>query len=277
MSEENKQETSNTDLEGTPASSENDGQVVDKSGQDDQPEMVTIQIPKDWKYNGDRQNAPEPLQPYIKDLDRYVQGKQQELADVKKNMQELEQKLSAPQVNQLKDLASGEQQTATEDTIYTQDEADAIALGDLSVLDKVVRRAAESTVTKVLSEKEKQAKVNSQMAQKLDEDLNTFMKVNPEFKQLLDSPIGEHMIEAARKGLPLEEIYSKAQEVKSYVIQQQEEAAKAKLKHKANGSTVKSTTTGTPDIVWVENDQEARRMSLELAFKNDPRQVKIKK
>lgn len=218
-----------------------------------------------WEYNGNREAVPDQFKKYASGFDRYLSKKDQALAEAKKQIAEYESKLKS--INP----PSKSTDKVEETSLVTQDEIDAIALGDGKTLETVIERAVskrlEASVGPIaMKQKELEAA----------ETIKSFSDIHPDFQELLDSPAGEFMIDAACRGANLEQIYKTATEAKTYFMQQADTKRKADFEAKKAGSVVGKSITGKSDIVYAENEDQAKRLALELGMKGDNRQVHIK-
>lgn len=276
------QETSNLETnEATPDNNtETNDSTTPETGKENQPKTVTVEIPENWEYNGDRKSVPKPLEKYVKNLDRYVSQKDQTLAETKKRLEEVESVINSDSFKQYQEYVKNSSQQKQNEPLFTQDEMDAISLGDANTFQKVLDRAVERKLeldpnrssleqtVRSLSERDKLIQTKEQ--------IQSFSQEHPDFKEMVESPIGDYMIAAAKQGIGLEQIYENAKAIESYMNERVEKTRKANLEAKAKGSSVKSTVTGTTDVVWADNDNDARRLAIELQLKGDPRQVRIK-
>jgi len=155
--------------------------------------------------------------------------------------------------------------------LVTQDEIDAISMGDGKTLQSVIERAVnkrlEATVTPI---------VQQQKEIEAAKTIESFKAVHPDFQELLDSPAGEFMISAASRGASLEQIYKTATDAKAYFQQKGDEQRKADLEAKKAGSTVGRSIAGSPDVVYAETEDQAKRLAIEMTLKGDKRHVRVK-
>ena len=262
MSEE---QTQNTESAASEASSQEASSEVTSAAETNDTTTNTEQVTAKetqpaWEYKGDRKSVPKEFQSYAKGFDRYVSQKDQALAEANRKIQEYESK-----------LASSKQPEKVQEAAVSQDEMDAIALGDSktleSVLDRLVEKRFEAKVTPI-EKKQKELEAH--------ESIKSFSSAHPDFQELLDSPAGEFMVDAARRGASLEQIYQIASDARDHFTQKAEEKRQANLQAKKAGSVTGKSITGTPDVVYVENADEQRRKALELTMKGDKRQVHIR-
>ncbi len=84
------------------------------------------------------------------------------------------------------------------------------------------------------------------------------------------------MLDAAKRGADLETIYKTASEARQYFQQQGESKRKADIEAKRAGSVVKNTVTGTPDVVYADTEDQAKRLAIEMTIKGDKRMVAVR-
>lgn len=219
-----------------------------------------------WEYDGNREKVPEPFKKYATAFDRYVSKKDQALAEANKRIADYEQKLKAVPASKT------ETESAPRESIVTQEELDAMLLGDAKTLEKVIERTVqkrlEASVSPIaMKQKELEAA----------ETIKSFTEIHPDFSELLESPAGEFMIDAARRGASLEQIYDTAKKAEAFFNQKAEAARQATREMKKNGSVAGRTVTGTPDIVYADSEDQAKRLAIELTLKGDKRLVQVKK
>ncbi len=242
------------------------------------PDTATTKTEDNWEYNGDRNAVPEPFKKYVAALDRYVSKKDQSRIELEKKIKEYETKINS--------TATPKQDTTGTPTrqapLVTQEEAEAIMLGDATTLEKVIERGVKTQLESNISPKE--AAINEKFAA-LDmkqkeieaaEVIKSFTAINPDFTELVNSPVGEYMVEAARKGIGLEDIYKNAKAIEAHFIGVAESRRKAELEKKKNGTVVGKSIPGTPDIVYANDENHAKRLAIELQLKGDKRHVRIK-
>ncbi len=269
------QETSN--LEAAPAQ---DTTVTSEATPDtSKPEGATAKPEDTWEYTGDRNSVPENMKKYVAALDRYVSKKDQSRIELEKKVKEYEQKLSSFQAP--KESVTGTQPQVTEPQV-TQAEAEAIMLGDANTLQKVIQRETKRALEADISPKE--AAINQkltamEMKQKeIDaaEMIQSFAELHPDFWELHDNGFGDYMMMQAKNGVPLEKIYENVSGVKSKLETHIDTKRKADLEKKKAGSVVGKSIPGTPDVVYAENEAQAKKLAIELTLKGDKRHVRIK-
>lgn len=259
------QETSNTNLEATPAQPSNEAQKA---------EGQTTSIPESWEYNGDRSAVPEPFKNYAKGFDRAWNKRVQALAErdqKAREYEEFQQSEDWKTFQEFKKSGANKQPSQQQTSLISQDEIDAIALGDGKTLESVIERAVskrlESSVNPI---------VQKQKALETAEYISEFTNLHPDFKEMLDSPAGEFMIHAAKTGASLEQIYETGMKARDYYFQQFESKKKADFEAKKNGSVVSKSIPGTPDVVYVDDENAAKRTAIEMTLRGDNRLVQVK-
>lgn len=274
------QETSQISKEVTPAqetTTKTEGTAATESGKTETPKEEA------WEYNGDRQAVPKEFQKYATGFDRYVSKKDQAHAEALKKYQDIEKQLNSEEFKAWQATRQNTGKTPnTPQPLVTQDEMDAIALGDTKTLEDVINRGIqkglETNVKPQIEElqKEREANVRAKKERDAAEYISDFTNIHPDFKDLLESPAGEFMIEAARRGQDLESIYQSAKKAEEFFIQKEEKRRAADREAKKAGSVVGKSISGTPDVVFAENETEAKRLAISMTLKGDKRQVQIK-
>lgn len=280
---ETQQETSTTS-EATPIETTTDTTSTAKEATDTTTTQSTQEAPENWEYNGDRKTIPKQFANYAKGFDRAWSKKSQTLTELSQKAREYEEFKTSQEFQTFQKLkAEGKIPTGNqEQSVITQDELDAISLGDAKTLESVIERKArqmlETTVNPQLAEfkKEKEQMAIKQRESAATEHIDSFSKQNPDFKELLESPVGEFMIDAARRGLPIDQIYETAKEAETFFAQRSEVKRKADLQKKKDGTVVGKSIPGTPDIVYADDENSAKRLAIELTLKGDKRHVRIK-
>lgn len=241
-------------------------------------EKTTSTEQENWEYTGDRNSVPDSMKKYVAALDRYVSKKDQSRIELEKKVKEYETK-----------LASFKEPTKTDDIgvrppegpQVTQEEAEAIMLGDAKTLQKVIQREAQRTLEANLSPKE--AAINQKLSamefkqREIDaaEMISGFAEINPDFWELY-STYEDYCITAARNGKSLEDIYKGVKAFEEKATQRLEAKRKTDLEKKKNGTVVGKSITGTSDIIYADNEAQAKRLAIELTLKGDKRHVRIK-
>lgn len=280
MSEETQvsQETSNS--EATPALEATSTESTSQPTESGKPEKATTEQTDGWEYNGDRNAVPEPFKKYVAGLDRYVSKKDQARAELEKQVKNYESKLASFNSTDVKPSNTGA--APVESLSVTQEESEAIMLGDATVLQKVIQREVQRHLKADVDPKT--TEIREQLSQltlkqkEIDaaETIKAFTDINPDFDELLKSPVGDYMVNAARNGMDLETIYKNAKAVESHFANAAEARRKSDMEKKKNGSVVGKSVTGDPAILYAENEEQAKRLAIELTLKGDKRQVQIK-
>jgi hypothetical protein len=287
MADENMTQTGNTGTapaatDATPAQS---GTTDTKTTE----QSTTGGISKDWVYNGDRKSVPDPFKNYVSGIDRYWTQKSQAFADYEKKAKEYDSFVGSEDFKTFQQFKAGrmnptgqtDQRQDQSSVQVTQDEMDAIMLGDPNALRSVVERQAKA----ILADKEKefnavlQSKVEplARRQKEIDasEMVKQFSELHPDFWELYENGHGEFMLSSLRSGTSLEDAYNKVKAYEANIAARVEEKQKKIIEEKKRGSVTNGTTTGIPDVVYATDERHARRLAIELALKNDPRRVQI--
>lgn len=284
MSDENTQaaqETSN--LEAAPAQ-DTTAQPTNETQSAEGSKSETTTTETAWEYNGDRKSVPKEFQNYVKGVDRYWSKKSQTLAELGQKAREYEEFKNSPEYKAFQQFKENPSAPGKQDNqpLVTQDEIDAIALGDAATLEKVIERKAkhllETTVNPKLEAFSKKEQEFTLKQKEIDaaETISSFAQLNPDFNELLESPVGEFMIDAARRGMGIEDIYKSAKAAEDYFSQKVEIKKKADFEKKKNGSVVGKSIPGTPDKVYADDEASAKRLAIELTLRGDKRQVAVR-
>ena len=271
------QETSN--LEAAPAQDTTNNQTTtSQPATTSEPAKATGGEQENWEYTGDRNNVPDSMKKYVAGLDRYVSKKDQSRIELEKKVKEYENKLTSFQESN-KTNNTGVQ--PPQEPQVTQEEAEAIMLGDAKTLQKVIQREAKRTLEADISPKE--AAINQKLIametrqNEIDaaEMIKGFAEVNPDFWELYDT-YEDYCVTAAKTGKPLEDIYKSVKFFDEKVSQRLETKRKADIEKKKNGTVVGKSIPGTPDVLYADNENQAKRLAIELTLKGDKRHVRIK-
>ncbi len=280
MDQEIQQQQETSNLEAAPAQDTTTTDTTTTQTTDtSKPDTATTKTEDNWEYTGDRNSVPEPMKKYVAALDRYVSKKDQSRAELEKKIKEYEAKISS--------FSAPKQDTTGTPThkapLVTQEEAEAIMLGDATTLEKVIERGVKTQLETNINPKE--AAINEKFAALETKEkeavaadvIKSFTEINPDFTELINSPVGEFMVDAARKGMPLEEIYKTAKTIEAHFAGVAETRRKAELEKKKNGTVVGKSIPGTPDYVIARDENHAKRLAIELTLKGDKRHVRIEK
>lgn len=238
-------------------------------------------VPENWEYNGDRKAVPKPFENYVKGLDRYVTKKDQALAEAKKKAEEYDKLVNS-------DAYKGYQQSLartqpnptgipTDDV--TQEELDAIMAGDGKTLREVIRREAKRTLENDYKSEIERVKSVELKQKELEtaEMIKSFSELHPTFNQYLeDDAYYEFMLASIQRGKSLDDVHAAIERLETRASAKAEASYKEMIEKKKAGSVVAKSTTGTPDVVYADDENHAKRLAVELALKNDPRQVHIR-
>lgn len=270
-----------TNSEVTPAQETPTNVETTQSPDTSKPEGATAKTEETWEYNGDRNAVPDPFKKYVSALDRYVSKKDQARVELERKVKEYEAKLASTQRNDTPQASNTGTSTPQAPQV-TQEEAEAIMLGDAKTLQSVIQREAKHLLEANVNPKE--AVINQKLSamelrqKEIDaaETISAFTSMNPDFTDLINSPVGQYMVDAARQGMDIETIYKNARQIKDHFIGVAETQRKADLEKKRNGSVVGKSISGDPAVVYADDEDQAKRLAIELTLKGDNRQVQVK-
>jgi hypothetical protein len=236
------------------------------------------QIPEGYEYNGDRSSVPEPLKKFVAGIDRYMTKKSQAFADLEKKAREHESLMTSEDWKQYQQFKAGAATAANPTTTVsdevTEAELDAIAAGDRSVLQQVIDRRVKAAIEPV--QKTATEAATKQKELETAEMIKAFADVHTDFWNLFEA-YEPYMVDALKSGRSLETVHSSFKELETKADARADARYKAAIEAKKAGSTVGSTPPGTPDVVYAENENEAKRLAIQMTLKGDKRQVAIKK
>lgn len=244
----------------------------------------TSDVSKDWVYNGDRKSVPDPFKNYVAGIDRYWTQKSQAFAEYEKKAKEYDGFVSSDDYKAFQQFKAGNQKptgqnitTQHDELSVSNDEMEAIMLGDANALKNVVVRQAKALLAE--KEKEFQDKLEplAQKQKEIDasEMVKQFSTLHPDFWELYEGGHNDFILASLRSGMPLEEAYKRVKDYEAKIEGRVEAKYKKVIEDKKKGTTNSGTTTGTPDVVFATDETHARRLAIELAIKNDPRKVQI--
>ncbi len=282
---ESKTQTQEISQEVTPAQETTTSTTeTTQSTQQGKPEEVTTKV-EEWEYDGNRSAVPEPFKKYAQGFDRYVSKKDQAAAEFKKKAEEYDKVLSSNEFKEYQQFianrpknAGSEEQRPT----VTQEEIDAITLGDAKTLEKVIERKAKELLDTNIGPKEQEMRQQLAaltMKQKQIENaemIQSFAEVNKDFWDLYDSGLEDYIVTSIKSGRSLEETYKAAKTIESKMIEKVENKRQNDMKMKKDGTVVGKSIPGTPDVVFADNEDHAKRLAIELTLKGDKRHVRIK-
>lgn len=238
--------------------------------------------PESWEYDGNRSKVPEPFKKYAQGFDRYVSKKDQAAAEYRKKAEEYEKIVNSEAYQQF--IAKNPTNTGSKEQAptVTQEEIDAITLGDAKTLESVIERKAKQLLETNLGPKEQEMRKQLDaltMKQKQIESaemIQSFAEVNKDFWELYDSGFEEYIVTSVKSGKSLEDTYKAAKLIESKMSERLEAQRKAEFEKKKAGSVVGKSIPGTPDVVFADNEDHAKRLAIELTMKGDKRHVRIK-
>ncbi len=241
---------------------------------------------ENWDYNGDRKAVPKQFEKYVKGLDRYVSTKDQAIAEARKKADEYDKFVNSDSYKQYQQFIGSKGNTGSQvpnAPLVTQDEVDAIALGDAKTLEAVIERKAKQLLETTLGPKEQEINKKLEgftMKQKELESaemIQAFAQVNPDFWELYDAGFEEYIVTSIRGGRSLEDTYKSVKAIEEKQMERIDNKRKADFEKKKNGTVVGKSIPGTPDVVFADDENQAKRLAIELTLKGDKRQVQIKK
>ncbi len=260
---------------------------VPQSTQAAKPEATVTSESENWEYTGDRKAVPSEFEKYVKGLDRYVSKKDQAAAELRKKAEEYEHFVNSDSYKQYQQFIAqqpkntGSQAQPQAPTI-TPEEHDAILMGDANTLNKVIERQAKKIIEESVGP---QAAVINQKFQAIEqkerqiesaEMIQSFAEVHPDFWDLYDNGLEEYVIQSVKSGRSLEDTYKAAKQIEDKMTERLETKRKADIEKKKAGSVVGKSIPGTPDVVYADNEDQAKRLAIELTLKGDKRHVRIK-
>jgi len=240
---------------------------------------------ENWEYKGDRKEVPKNFEKYVKGLDRYVSQKDQATAEMRKKAEEYDKFVSSEDFKTFKQFIANPKNTGSKEPsapTVTQEEIDAITLGDAKTLEKVIERKAKELLDTNIGPKENEMRQQLQvltMKQKQIENaemIQSFAEVNTDFWGLYDSGFEDYIVNSIKSGKSLEETYKAAKNIESKLSEKFEGQRKADFEKKKAGTVAGKSIPGTPDIVYADNEDHAKRLAIELTLKGDNRHVRIK-
>lgn len=239
-------------------------------------------VPENWVYNGDRTSVPKQFENYVKGFDRYWTQKSQALSEYEKKAREYDQLVSSDAYKTFQQSFANEKSLSTNaapaQPMASQDELDAIMAGDGKTLSSVIERAVEAKLA--VKEQEYNAKLEpiatNQKRLETAEMIKSFADIHPDFWELYDSGYENYLLSAVREGKGLDGAYQEIKQIEAKTEARLEAKRKKMIEEKKNGTVVSSTVTGTPDVVYAENEDQAKRLAIQLTLKGDPRTVAIR-
>ncbi len=239
-------------------------------------------VPENWVYNGDRTSVPKQFENYVKGFDRYWTSKSQALSEYEKKAKEYDQLVNSDAYKTFQQKFANEKPQTTiaapNQPLATQDELDAIMAGDGSTLASVIQRAVDSKLA--IKEQEYNAKLEpiatNQKRLETAEMIKSFADIHPDFWELYDNGYENYLLTAVREGKGLDGAYQEIKQIEAKTEARLEAKRKKMIEEKKNGTVVSSTVTGTPDVVYADDEDHAKRLAIQLTLKGDPRTVAIR-
>ncbi len=249
-------------------------------------DQTATPAPETWEYKGDRKDVPDTFKKYVEGLDRYVSKKDQATAELRKKAEEFESFRNSEDYKAYQQfIAKKPTSTGTSEPqkpTITQEEIDAISLGDGKTLEAVIERKAKELLKSELGPKE--AEINQKFAAmdlkerqiQSAEMIQSFAEVHPDFWELYDNGLEEYIVGAIKSGLSLEATYAKAKFIESKMEERAETKRKADFEKKKAGTVAGKSIPGSPDVVYADSEDHAKRLAIELTLKGDKRHVRIR-
>lgn len=239
-------------------------------------------VAETWTYNGDRKSVPKEFQTYVQGLDRYVSKKDQLLGEARRKAEEYDKLVTSDDYKAYQQRLAQPKTTGTPtpaETV-TQEELDAIMAGDANTLREVIRREAKHTLeTDYKSEIERVRSVEQKQQQlETGEMIKAFKELHPDFNDFVDDDAYYgFMVSGLKGGKDLDTVYAEVKRMEERAYAKAEEKYKKTIESKKAGSVVGKSASGTPDVVYAETEDQAKRLAIQLAMKGDPRQVAVKR
>jgi hypothetical protein len=244
--------------------------------------------PETWEYKGDRKDVPKEFEKFVKGLDRYVSSKDQAIAEARKKAEEYDAFTKSEDFKQFQQFREERKRGAGTGTptqpqpLMTEEEAQAIAVGDAKTLESVIQREVQrkldESINPKLADAEKKLEAVSLKERQVQsaEMISSFAQVHPDFWDLYDNGLEEYVIGSIKSGRSLEDTYKAAKEIEAKMEQRVEAKRKADFEKKKAGSVAGKSIPGTPDVVFADDEDHAKRLAIELTLKGDKRHVRIK-
>ncbi len=244
--------------------------------------------PETWEYKGDRKDVPKEFEKFVKGLDRYVSSKDQAIAEARKKAEEYDAFTKSDDFKQFQQFREERQRVPNAGSpkqptsLMTEEEAAAIAVGDAKTLESVIQREVQrkldENIGPKLAQVEKTAQDNALKQRQIEsaEMISSFAEVHPDFWDLYEHGLEEYIIESIKAGRSLEATYEKAKFIESKMEERGEAKRKADFEKKKAGTVAGKSIPGSPDVVYADNEDHAKRLAIELTLKGDNRHVRIK-
>ncbi len=239
-----------------------------------------------WEYKGDRKDVPAPFKKYVEALDRYVSKKDQTVAEARKKAEDYEKFVQSEDYKLFQQFKTSQPRgvgpTESPAPTVSQEEAEAIALGDVNTLAKVIKREAERVVETKVGPKEAEIQKRFEAMDLKEkqiqnaEMIQAFAETNKDFWELYDNGFEDYIVNSIKSGRSLEDTYKKAKFIESKIAEREETKRRADYEKKKSGSVVGKSIPGTPDVVFADDERHAKRLAIELTLKGDKRHVQIK-
>lgn len=243
--------------------------------------------PESWEYKGDRKDVPKEFEKFVKGLDRYVSQKDQAIAEARKKAEEYDAFTKSDDFKQFQQFREERKRGSVTGSLQpqalmTEEEAQAIAVGDAktlqSVIQREVQRKLEESVNPQLAEANKKLEAATLKQRQVEsaEMISSFAEVHPDFWDLYENGLEEYIVGSIKSGRSLEDTYKAAKDIEAKMEQRAEAKRKADFEKKKAGTVAGKSIPGSPDVVYADNEDHAKRLAIELTLKGDKRHVRIK-
>lgn len=243
--------------------------------------------PESWEYKGDRKDVPKEFEKFVKGLDRYVSSKDQAIAEARKKAEEYDAFTKSDDYKLFQQFREERRGTPTgtptqPQPLMTEEEAQAIAIGDAKTLESVIKREVQrkldESINPQMAEAQKKLEAVSLKERQVQsaEMISSFAQVHPDFWDLYENGLEEYIVGSIQSGRSLEDTYKNAKEIETKMEQRVEQKRKADFEKKKAGTVAGKSIPGTPDVVFADDENHAKRLAIELTMKGDKRHVRIK-
>lgn len=225
-------------------------------------------------WDGDVSKLPPELQEHAKTVQRYTTKLQQEAADYRKKLQELE-------VERAKNFAPPKPEKTAEQPLVSEEEWNDALLDMTGVkVSALLRRTVTAEVDKA---KQEATAVLTQVQEKQslvewEQRINDFASANPDFIVLHNAGIMKPMLkEVLSSGGTLEEAYTRAKAIADYFDAKAMEKAQGRVNQKKEASVNNKTPVNNSDVVFADDAEDAFMKAAEAAFDKKRIRTKVKK
>lgn len=241
-----------------------------------------------WEYKGDRKDVPKEFEKFVKGLDRYVSNKDQAIAEARKKAEEYDAFTKSDDFKQFQQFREERKKggataaPSQPQPLMTEEEAQAIAVGDAKTLESVIQREVQrkldESINPQMAEAQKKLEAVSLKERQVQsaEMISSFAQVHPDFWDLYENGLEEYIVGSIKSGRSLEDTYKAAKEIETKMEQRAEQKRKADFEKKKAGTVAGKSIPGNPDVVYADDENHAKRLAIELTLKGDKRHVRIK-